>query len=347
MAGPISSGYLVADFPRSYDLPNRFLEGLRDFPLRIVGAHLAEIRIIADVVPGTVLIKVRVNLGLTRKFLCDFKGFEDGGAVRFAAAQIIDLARAWISNEGRHKTGDVKRVNVIAHLFTLITKHAIFAALEIAFYQIRKKPVEFDSRMIWSGEAAAAQSASGHIKIASVFLHHHISRNLGGAKEGVLRLVDGERFWNTVGVGRISVVPASRLLDQLDTVGGIAINLIRAHVHEGRLGTGLAGGFKKVKRPNSIRIEIVERNRGGAIVRGLGSGVDDYGWLHRFNEGEDASSVPNIEFVVDKTLQLRGESALIPARIALWAEEHGALVVINAMNSVALPREINANFGAD
>jgi len=75
--------------------------------------------------------------------------------------------------------------------------------------------------------------------------------------------------------------------------------------------------------------------------------VDDYGWAHRFNEGEDASSVPNIEFVVNKPLQLRGEPALIPARVALWAKEHGALVVINAMNSVALPREIDADFGAD
>jgi hypothetical protein len=79
----------------------------------------------------------------------------------------------------------------------------------------------------------------------------------------------------------------------------------------------------------------------------LGGGVNDYGRLHRFNEGEDASSVPNIEFVVNKTLQLGGESALIPARVALWAEKHRALVVVNAMNSVALPRKINADLGAD
>ena len=109
----------------------------------------------------------------------------------------------------------------------------------------------------------------------------------------------------------------------------------------------MAGGFEKVKRPDGIRIKIVERNRGGAIVRRLGSGVDNYGWLHRFNEGEDASSVPDIEFVVNKAFQLGGEPALIPARVALWAEKHRALVVIHAMNSVALPREINADLGAN
>ena len=93
--------------------------------------------------------------------------------------------------------------------------------------------MEFYSRVIGSGEAAATQSASRHIKIAPVFLDHDISGDLRSAKEGVLRLVDSERFWNTVGVGRISVVPARRLLHQLDAVGGIAINFIRAHVHKG------------------------------------------------------------------------------------------------------------------
>ena len=108
-------------------------------------------------------------------------------------------------------------------------------------------------------------------------------------------------------------------------------------MHKGRFGTGLAGGFDKVKRSDGIRIKIIERNRRGAIVRGLGSRVDDYGWLHRFNEGEDASSVSDIQFVVNKTFQFGGEPALIPARVALWAEKHRALVVINPMNSVALP----------
>ena len=51
--------------------------------------------------------------------------------------------------------------------------------------------------------------------------------------------------------------------------------------------------------------------------------------------------------MVNKAFQLGGEPALIPARVALWAEKHRALVVINAMNSVALPREINADLGTN
>ena len=130
-------------------------------------------------------------------------------------------------------------------------------------------------------------------------------------------------------------------------VRSIAINFIRAHMHKGRLGTGLAGGFEKVKRPNSIRIEIVERNRGGAIVRGLGGGVDDYGWAHRFNEGEDASAVADIQFVVNKTLQLGGESALIPARVALGPEKSSALVVVHPVNRAALTGKKQGDLGTD
>ena len=67
---------------------------MTDIPAGEVGAHLAQVRVVADVVAGPVLVEVAVNLRLAGEFLGDFEGFEDGGAVGLAATEIADLAGA-------------------------------------------------------------------------------------------------------------------------------------------------------------------------------------------------------------------------------------------------------------
>ncbi len=119
-------------------------------------------------------------------------------------------------------------------------------------------------------------------------------------------------------------------------------------MHERRFGGGLAGGFEEVERADGVGVEIVEGNRGGAIVRRLGGGVNDDVRLHRFHEGEDAGAVADVEFVMDEARQLGREAALIPAGVTGRPEEDGALVVVHAVNRVAeFPSEIDADFGAD
>ena len=97
----------------------------------------------------------------------------------------------------------------------------------------------------------------------------------------------------------------------------------------------MAGGFEKVKRPDGIRIKIVERNRGGAIVRRLGGCVNYGGGLDRLNQCEHPGAVANIEFVVNEAGDGGGKTALVPAGISLRAEEYGTLVVVQAMDGVA------------
>ena len=64
--------------------------------------------------------------------------------------------------------------------------------------------------MVGSGQAAAAQTAGRHIEIAAILLHAHVGRYLGGAKKAVFALVDAEILRDTVGIGRIGVVPTTR-----------------------------------------------------------------------------------------------------------------------------------------
>ena len=161
-------------------------------------------------------------------------------------------------------------------------------------------------------------------------------------------MVDGECFGDAVGVGGIGVVPACGELGERDAVGGVAVNFIRAHVHERRFGGGLAGGFEEIEGADGVGVEVVERNGGGAVVGRLRGGVDDDGGADGFDEGEDALAVADVELVVDEAGELGGEAGLVPAGVAGRAEEDGALVVVHAVDGVAeFAGEIDTDFGAD
>ncbi len=67
---------------------------------------------------------------------------------------------------------------------------------------------------------------------------------------------------------------------------------------ERRFRAGLAGGFEQVERADGIGVEIVERDRRGAVVRGLGGGVDDDVGRSFLEQREHAGAVADVEFVV-------------------------------------------------
>lgn len=61
---------------------------------------------------------------------------------------------------------------------------------------------------------------------------------------------------------------------ECDGIVSGAVNLVRAHVDERRFGAGLAGGFEGIEGADGVGVEIVEGDRGGAVVRRLGGSVD-------------------------------------------------------------------------
>jgi hypothetical protein len=104
---------------------------------------------------------------------------------------------------------------------------------------------------------------------------------------------------------------------------------------EGAGDTGSAGGFKKVEGANCVDVEVVERAGGGEVVAGLSGGVDDGGGFEFFDECEDRRAIPYIELVMTEGGEGLSEAMLVPAGVAAWAKEVGALVIVDSMDFFA------------
>ena len=249
-------------------------------------------------IPDPVLVDVGVDLLPAGELFRGGKRFEDRGAVGLAAAQIVDLAGPGRGHEGGDEPGDVEGVDIVADLLSFIAEDPVFFPFQVAFDQVAEKAVQLDPGMIRPGQAAAPQAAGRLAEVAAVFLYHDVGGDLGGAEEGMLGLVDREGFRNALGIGRVGVVPAGGQFAQGDAVGDIAVDLVRAHVHEGRFRAGLASRLEEIEGSHRVGVEIVERNGGGPVMARLGGGVDDGRGLDLLNEGKDPGAIANIEFVV-------------------------------------------------
>ena len=130
--------------------------------------------------------------------------------------------------------------------------------------------MQLDAGVVRPREAATAQAAGRHIEVASVLLHHHVGGHLRRAEYRMRALIDAECLGDAVRERGVSIVPAGRVFDQRDLVGRIAVDLVRAHMHEWRLRRMPARGLEKIERSYGIDVEILEWTRGRQIVAGLG-----------------------------------------------------------------------------
>src|SRR5437867_5396058 len=105
-----------------------------------------------------------------------------------AAADVIDFSGAWCPNEFGECFDEIETVDVVAHLFAFVTENAVRPVGHNADHQIGKKTMQFRSCVCRPGETAATERNRGHPKIASVFLNENVRGDLGGAKEGMLRV---------------------------------------------------------------------------------------------------------------------------------------------------------------
>ena len=79
-----------------------------------------------------------------------------------------------------------------------------------------------------------------------------------------------------------------------------------------------------------------------------GGGVDDGGRPEALEQVEHALAVADVEFVVgERRAEVFREAGLVPAGIALRAEEDRALVVVDAVDVPTELGEVDADFGAD
>lgn len=103
---------------------------------------------------------------------------------------------------------------------------------------------------------------------------------------------------------------------------------------EGRLWTGLAGGFEQVERPYRVRIEIVKWNGRSSVMAWLGCCVHDNSGAQLFDQRQYCCPIADINLIVKETRQFPQQPLLVPPRVPLRTEENNTLVVIHTVNPV-------------
>ena len=333
--------------PAFDDLADGFFEADGDVPGGIVGAHFAEVAVVANVVAEAVFGDVSVNLFFAAEFCGEGESFQYRTGVTFPAAHIVNFTHAGGCEELFDESADVEGMDVVADLLARVAENFVFAAFKVAFDEVAEEAVEFDATVVGAGEAAAAEAAGGHGEIASVFLHHDIGGDFGGPEERVFGLINSEGFGDAVLVGGVGVVPAGFKFAQWQMVGCIAVDFVGAQVHERGFGASATSGFEEVHGADGVGVEVIKWDGGGAVVAGLGGGVDDGVRLEAGNEVEDALAVADVEFVVGEVLELGSETFLVPTGVALGPEEDSTLVVVHTVDMPAELVEVTADFAAD
>ena len=111
----------------------------------------------------------------------------------------------------------------------------------------------------------------------------------------MLALIDGKVLGDAVLKGRVRIIPAGFEFGQRQGVGPVAIHLVGRHVDERRFGTRPPRGLQQVQRAQRVDFEIEKRDRRGAIVRGLGGGVNDQIGPQFLHESQNAFAIADID----------------------------------------------------
>src|SRR5262245_42018954 len=95
--------------------------------------------------------------------------------------------------------------------------------------------------MAWSRQTPTAKARRLHPEITAVLLNQHISSNFRRAKQTVHRRVNRHRLVDAVEAVRVAVRddPPSIPFDERQTIGRVAVDLVRTREDERRIGAML------------------------------------------------------------------------------------------------------------
>jgi len=201
-----------------------------------VRADLRQIADVADMVAFPVLVHRRDLHLPAEALLRAIDGLEDRNAVGPPPAEVVDLARTRILEEGMEQAADVLRMDVVSNLLPLVAVDPVLAALGAGSHHVREKAVELRCTVGCTGKAPPAEAGGAHAEVASVLLHHDVCGDLARTEEAVLALVDAHRLGDSAVMLRQRVVPARLELDERQLVGRIPVDLVRAEEAEHDLG---------------------------------------------------------------------------------------------------------------
>src|SRR5881227_3895922 len=176
-----------------------------------------------DVIADAVALLIMPGEFAAANFFTERNRFQDRAIAKASTAHVVNFRYSRLINEGSKRFHQIEAVNVIAHLFALVTEDAIGPADDATLHQVSEKPVQLSASVSWAGQTAAAKTRRRHSEIAAILLHQNICRHFRGPKKRMLGRIDAHRFGNS----RFEFVtgldfPARFEFAQRQTIGSIA-----------------------------------------------------------------------------------------------------------------------------
>ncbi len=317
------------------------LEDLVDDPGQVVGLlpdgvvrlELAGIADVPDVVADPVgLVVDQVHL-LAGAGFAEVDRLFHRAIAEPAAAGVVDLAGSGGLVVLPEHVDQVERVDVVAYLLPAITEHGIPAPRHGALDQIREESVHHGARVARAGQTAAAEAGGVHAEVAAVLLDHGVGGELRDAEQRVLGLVDRQILVDPVLVVRMGLVdlPARRQLDQRQTVGVVAVDLVGRGEDEAGPGSELTRRFEQVERAVGVDAEVGVGILRRPVVRRLGRRVHDQLDVGAVlgEQGLDPLAIPDVDLAMGVVRDRRFQVATAPLGRGIIAEELSSHVVVD------------------
>src|SRR5713101_54075 len=200
-----------------------------------------------DMISNPVLLVISVLELAPGYFFTPRDGLEHGAVAVFSTAHIVDFRAPRLEKELMESLYQVAAMNVVAHLFCLITKDLIRRACGCTPHEIGEESMQLRARVARAGQTSTAKAGGFHVEIAAIFLHENVRGCLRRPEQGVFRGIDTHGFRDAMLVIRMAPIelPAGVLFDQWQVVRTIAVYLVGRGEDEDRFRANLPGRFEQ------------------------------------------------------------------------------------------------------
>src|SRR5690606_8109509 len=127
------------------DFPENSGNVIADGPLRITLFEFAEIADVPDMISASIVLRVGQIKLAPRDLLTDFNRFKHGTIAFASSTHVVNLANPGSPENGIECRDQVRRMDVVADLLTLVSENGIGRSRCGAFHEIRQKPVQLGS----------------------------------------------------------------------------------------------------------------------------------------------------------------------------------------------------------
>ena len=302
------------------------------FPAWIMRLEFAVVTDPPEVVPGPVLLLIRVRQTLPGDLFAQSDPFEHGAVAEAAPTNIIDFSNSGAAEKLIERLNQIAAVDGIADLLAFVPENRVRCAGHDAAHQIAQKPVQLGGGVLRSGERSPPEAGAAQAEVPSILLNENIGRDFRRPEQAVQALVDR----HILSDARLVRMPRRDLIAQLplhqrQAVGGIPINFVGRGENKDCLGAVLPGRFQKIERPGGVYIKIGERLPGRPVMRWLRRRVNNQGDIFAVAGKDRLDRVPVPDIGCEMRVacaQLGLEVFDIPGRAGFRAEEDLTHIVV-------------------